>query len=256
MTITISDFHGLPGPSFGKIQFGSQNDLVALDLENSRQFSFSIAGGDFYVSHSLIDQPGPRDWVNWNLVGTDVDAVQSNQNALPLGLLKWVRFELVSFQDVIEDTANQIPSIVQRVPTVYFRNMKTTRIVIKSEDTLQLRPAGTDIEMARVTSLNMRPGSSVTISDTDLLFSWFEADGLTRFYVDTENSNVVDVNYTLRTNPANRQKYPSSWIEAITLSAPASAQIGQSTTVTITALDAAGNQVDAEFVVTITARTP
>ena len=251
MTITISDFHGLPGPSFGKIQFSSQNDLVALDLENSRQFSFSIAGGDFYVSHSLIDQPGARDWVNWNLVGTDVDAVQSNQNALPIGIIKWVRFELVSFQDVIEDTANQIPSTVQRVPTVYFRNIKTTRIVVKSEDTLRLRPPGTDIEEGRVTSWPMAAGSSVTISDQDLIFNWFEADGLTRFYVSSANPSIVDVSYVLRSNPANRQKYPSSWIESIILSAPASAQIGESTTVTISALDAAGNKVDAAFVVTI-----
>ena len=58
MTVTVSDFKGQPGPSYGKIEFTRQGDVAALDFENSRQHSISVRAGDFLYYSFPLDMPG------------------------------------------------------------------------------------------------------------------------------------------------------------------------------------------------------
>ena len=246
MSVTITDFHGQPGPSYGKIQFGRQGDTVALDLDNSRQHSFSLLAGRFYASHSLIERPGYRDWINLNLPGVDSDALIDSQNALPLGLIKWIRFELREYTSVAIDGITELPSTFQNVPTVYFRNMKNTRVVIRDSESLTLNPVGTDIEFERVETLGIPEGQHVDITRTQLDFNWFDGDDLTRYYASTDDSAIVSVSYEFK----SKQRFPGDVIDAVRITAEGA--VGQTATVSIRALDAAGNEVTAHVVITIT----
>ena len=244
MTVTVSDFKGQPGPSYGKIEFTRQGDVAALDFENSRQHSISVRAGDFYITHSLLDMPGYLDWINLNLIGARNDPLIDSQNALPIGLVKWIRFELKSYSKVF--FRDDIPSETQRIPTVYFRNMKTTRIVTSNSDQLILWPiSDTNIQKSRVETLDLGESNFVDITRTQLDYNWFDGDQLTRYYVETDDANIVSVSYQFK----ERASFPGDVIESIRLMAEGTP--GESTTVRIRALDAAGNEVVASVVVTI-----
>ena len=245
MTVTISDFHGHPGPSFGKVTLSQIDDTVAFDFDTSRQYTISSHYGYFEVEYALIDQPGAEDWWEYQSLGVPVIAnvnVAGNpyrRQTLPVhgsdkvhfAIAKWIRFRLKA-GDVDEGADHKIPA-------VQFRNIKNSRIVISGESELTVRSSAPD-------SLDLPYSTTRSITYDTLNRSWFSGDYLTRYTAASADENVV-VASLVRKNPEPGSSYRMPYSIALR----ASGAVHDSADVTINALDAANNSASHTFTVNI-----
>ena len=251
MTVTISDFHGYPGPSYGKVTLSKVDDAVAFDFDSSRQYTIQSHYGYFDVHYALIDSPGEDDW--WRYGSQGVDLLHSSSGGgrrgkdwsfgtypiassdrVVYGVSKWIRFTLKA-GDVDLGEGHGIPA-------VQFRNIKNTRIVISGETELTVRntaPVSIDIPYSTSTILPY-----VTLNRT-----WFSGDYLTRYTAESADENIVTASLVRR--PTSNGP-PGSLGNNYQISLRASGQVHTSTTVTVNALDAANNRASHTVLINIT----
>ena len=240
MTVTIEVFKPL-ATSYGKVTLGSPGDTVAFDLNNSRQFAIQHRGAAFDEKMSLVDSPGEEDWMSLGgsvHIGVIQDGVTESNYLAGLerprfGIAKWFQFKLL----------NAYTIRYHRVPTIQFRNIKNTRILTSNAGELELRSTVP-------TSLGLTPGSRRRYDvDAVVRREWFRGDPLTRFTAESADDTIVTARVVTRTTGRDNQGIAYDFIEIATVPTRGS---GFSTTVTITALDAANNTASFSFPVTIT----
>ena len=250
MTVTLSDYHLAPGPSYGKVTLSKVDDTVAFDFDNSRQYTVQSHYGYFDVKYSLIDQPDEDDWWEFQSMGItrigqeiNVGGKRWSRNTIPInssdrvvyGVSKWIRFTLKS-GDVAEGTAHKAPAI-------QFRNIKNTRVVISGESELTVRSTAP-------TSLDIPYSTRMLILYDRLNRVWFDGDHLTRYTATSSDENVVVASLV------RRDVLPGSGYERpYQISLRTTGAVHTSADVTVTAMDAANNRASHTVAVNVTNRT-
>ena len=259
MTVTVSDYHGHPGPSYGKVTLSKLEDMVAFDLGNSRQYSIKSHWGYFDVHHSLIESPDEHDWWRYGTQGMSRfavdDVVENSRNNAGIrsqdwgsgayainssdrvvyGIAKWIRFTL-KVGDISHTDSH-------RIPAIQFRNIKNTRIVIAGESELTVRSTAP-------TSLDIPYSTTRVITFDDLNRTWFDGDYLTRYTVTSSDESVVTTTIS-----------PRDSVQGLTYTRPykisirATGAVHTTADITINALDAANNRSSHTVAVNVTNRT-
>ena len=249
MTVTISDYHGYPGPSYGKVTLSQLEDTVAFDMGTSRQYTISSHYGYFDVRYALINNPDVNDWWTYASEGMNDEgqrvsragrSYEGNTVALRstgrvvFGIAKWIRFTLKAGDVSLGDR--------HKVPAIQFRNIKNTRIVISGESELTVRSTAPS-------SIDIPYSTTTTIPYDTLNRTWFSGDYLTRYTATSADEDVVVASLVRRPIPNSS---PGALGNNYQIALRASGQVHTTTTVTVQALDAANNRVSHTVTVNVT----
>ena len=235
MTVNVRIFQPT-GYSFGIATLSRTNDVLAIDLDTSRNFAIHLKDGSFRSEVSLVDSPSASEWIRIQLVQGGSQGYSFNlSDKFNFGIAKWIRFILLDTNQRLHEPNPEKP------PTIQWRSIKNTSIVT-SDTTLEVRDSAPR-------SLTLSANSSVEYSlEAVVSTQWFNADRLTRYSVESSDSTIVS------TSLLTRYRLPRDQQERIPDKIRISAKnfSGRSATVSISAVDAAGNTATLEIEVNVT----
>ena len=234
MTVNIEIFEP-KNYSFGQATLSRVDDVLAIDFDSSRNLAVNFKDGYFRAELSLLDQPGLTDWYQLEFIQGGSQGFSWNiSDKLNYGVIKWLRFTLL---DKSRTRQNLPPNTS---PTIQWRNIKNTRIV-SSETELEVLATA-------LRTLSLMPNESEEYSlDGIVRRLWFNGDDWTKYSVESSDSTIVSA--TIGT----RYRYPRDERERIPDRIRIAAQhlAGRTATVTVDAVDAAGNTATLEIEVNV-----